>query len=55
MEGMVLVCLATAALSMIGLVIVCGCMVIAGVDIIQEKIVKRFFPKKYYYDWDEEI
>lgn len=53
MEGIVLLCLATVALSMIGLVFIVGCVVIAGVDIIQEKIIKRFFPKKYYYDYEE--
>ena len=55
MEGMVILCLVTLVLSMIGLVIIGGCIAIAVDDIIQEKIVKRYFPRHYYYDWDEEI
>lgn len=47
--------LLTGSFCMIGAVIVAGSILMVLIDLIQEKIIKRFFPSKYYYDWDEEI
>lgn len=50
----VLLCLGTLLFGVIGLIVTIGYFVAYGCEIFRE-FTRRYFPAKYYYDWEDGI
>lgn len=50
----VLLCLGALLFGVIGLIVTIGYVVLLGCELFRE-FTRKYFPQKYYYDYEEEV